>query len=110
MNAPEISWKLPWYPIQSQAEIHAVQHQLEMEITENHPLSGKDALVIGRRIDNDDVLVKLNGGKYARVHLVWGITPAQFSTEYPRTLMFESLDDFLYLMEEDVLVYGEDET
>ena len=110
MNFPEISWKMPWYLLDSQVEILAVQQRLETEIQKVHPLFEKDAQVIGCRIDNDDVLVKLSDGKYAKVHLVWGEVPVADSSEFPSTIIFENQNDFISVMNEDAYTNGEDET
>lgn len=109
-NSPEISWKIPWRMLDSQVEILALQSQLETEIKKKHPLFEKDAQVIDRRVDNDDVLVKLIDGKYAKVHLVWGSIPVADSAEFPRIVIFESLNDFISAMDDDSFTYGEDET
>jgi hypothetical protein len=105
----EISWKTPWIPVNSQVEILALQHRIETEIRKAHPLFDKDAQVIGRRIDNDDVVVKLRDGKYTVVHLVWGEIPVAESPQFPSTVLFASLDDFLSVMDADALPYTEDE-
>ena len=109
-NFPEISWKIPWYLLDSQVEILALQQRLETEIQKGHPLFEKDSQVIGRRIDYDDVLVKLSDGKYAKVHLVWGGIPVADSGKFPSTVIFESLNDLISSMNEDAYAYGEDET
>jgi hypothetical protein len=106
MNHLDISWKLPWRALQFQAEISHIQRQLELEITERHPLWGKGAVVIGRRDDQDDVLVTLNDGKYANVHLVWDSSPGVFPAEYPSVVIYNFLDEFVSAMDEDALEYG----
>ena len=45
-------------------------------MTGRHPLCGQVATVIGRRIDNDDVLVALSDGSYVNVHLTWSLSDA----------------------------------
>jgi hypothetical protein len=109
MNHLDISWKLPWCALIFQSEILGFQTQLEKEITDSHPLWGKGAVVFGRRVDCDDVVVSLNEGKYANVHLVWGSGQDAFPAKYPDTLIYNSLDDFITSMNEDALEYGEDE-
>ena len=61
----ELTWKLPWRGIQFDADIPHVQNQLESEITEKHPLWDTKPIAIGRRVDCDDVLAKLNNGTFA---------------------------------------------
>ncbi|WP_299588934.1 hypothetical protein [uncultured Microbulbifer sp.] len=103
----EIAWKLPWRKIQFEAEIPGVQNQLELEITDAHPLSGTDPVVIGRRVDCDDVLAKLNDGAYANVHLVWGSGPGAFPEQYPSFTKYETLEEFIAAMDQDSFEYEE---
>ena len=103
----EITWKLPWRKIQFEAEIPGVQNQLELEITDVHPLSGMLTIAVGRRVDCDDVLAKLCDGSYAIVHLVWGSGPGAFPEQYPSFTKYESLKAFTAEMEQDSLDYEE---
>ena len=110
MTAPEIVWKTPWRAIQFDAEIPGVQRQLEREISIKHPLFGKGATAIGRRIDNDDILVVLDDGSYANVHLVWGTNGSfngPFPEKYPSWFAYGTLQDFLNAMEQDAQDYGD---
>ena len=100
-----IVWKLPWRKLQFEAEIPGVQNQLELEITEVHPLSGTSPVVIGRRIDCDDVVVELGDGTYANVHLVWGKGPGAFPEQYPTFTKYQSFHEFIAEMEQDSLEY-----
>ncbi len=103
----DITWKLPWRKIQYEAETPGVQNQLESEITDVHPLSGTAPIAIGRRVDCDDVLAKLNDGSYANVHLVWGSGPGAFPEQYPSFTRHENLEAFISEMEQDSLEYEE---
>ena len=107
MSTREIEWKLPWRAIQFEAEISAVQNQVEKEITDKHPLWGTTPIAIGRRVDCDDVLVQLNDGTYANVHLVWGSGPGAFPEQYPTFIKYNSLQEFLNEMELDGTDYEE---
>lgn len=102
-----ITWKLPWRKIHFKAEIPGVQSQLELEITDAHPLSGTSPVAIGRRIDCDAVLAKLNDGSYANVHLVWGTGPGAFPEQYPSFTKYETLEEFFAAMEQDSLEHEE---
>jgi hypothetical protein len=108
MKILNIAWKEPWQAIQAMAEIAAVQKQLEREITARHPLYGKGATAIGRRIDNDDVLVYLEDGTLANVHLVWGSGLDAFSDQYPTWFLYGSLEAFVQAMNEDTVEYGDE--
>ena len=106
MTTPEIKWRTPWRAIQFEWEIPGVQRRLDYEITSRHPLSGKGALAIGRRIDNDDILVVLNDGRYANVHLVWG-REEPFPVKYPDWFAYGTLQDFEAAMNEDAQDYSD---
>ena len=103
----EIAWKLPWRKIQFESEIPGVQNQLELEITDVHPLSGTDPVVIGRIVDCDDVLAILNDGAYANVHLDWSSGPGVFPELYPSFTRYETLEKFIALMDQDSFEYEE---
>lgn len=103
----EIYWKFPWRKIQFEAEISVVQNQLELEITAVRPLSSKAPIAIGRRVDCDDVLAKLNDGSFANLHLVWGKGPGAFPEHYPNCIKYENLPGFIAEMEKDSLEYEE---
>ena len=100
-----IAWEEPWRAIQFAAEIPHVQNQLESEISSQHPLFGKEATAIGRRIDNDDVVAVLNDGTYVNVHLVWGAGPGAFPAEYPSWFPYGSLEQFIEAMQADSADY-----
>ncbi|UAA38440.1 hypothetical protein KIH87_17440 [Paraneptunicella aestuarii] len=93
--------------IQFDSEIPGVQKQVELEITKVHPLFRKTPIVIGRRIDNDDVLTRLSDGSYASVHLVWGSGPEAFPEDYPSFQLYSSLQEFLAVMDIDAEDYEE---
>lgn len=107
MNVYDIEWKEPWRAIQYAAEIPSVQRQFEREITSRHPLHGKEGKVIGRRIDNDDVVALLNDGTYVNVHLVWGGGTVVYPEQYPVWFSYASLASFASSMNEDAIEYGE---
>ena len=107
MNTDDIKWKLPWRAIQFEVEIPGVQKQLESEITNKHPLWGTKPIAVGRRVDCDDVLAKLNDGAYASIHLVWGSGPGAFPDQYPTYTKYASLNVFLAEMEQDAEDYEE---
>lgn len=85
-----------------------MQRQLEQEIGPAHPLHASRPVVIGRRIDCDDVVVRLNDGTYANVHLVWGSGPGAFPAEYPSWFAYGSEAAFLAAMRADATEYNSD--
>ena len=103
-----IEWKTPWRPLDPGTEVPGVQRQLEQEITPEHSLHGKQAIAIARRIDSDDVLVRLGDGTYANVHLVWGRSGSERNPKkYPTSFAYGSLDAFVSAMQKDFEDYGE---
>lgn len=105
-----IEWQEPWRAIQFATEIPHVQNQLEREVSVQHPLYGRDARVIGRRIDNDDVVAVLRDGTYVNVHLVWatGTSLGAFTTQYPSWFSYGSVEQFLQVMRVDAAEYRGD--
>ena len=86
-----IEWLEPWSPRSAGLEI-----ELEKEIGNGHPLHGKEAIAVGRRNDQDDVLFFLpnNSQPLAVVHLTWKGSTEQ-SPEWPRTKFYSSLEDWI---------------
>ncbi len=105
MSERQIPWRLPWYGPLPEPQALALQSRLAVEITKVHPLSGKIAVVVGRRKDQDEILVKLTDGRFARIHLVWSDNPQAYSAEWPWTVIYDSLDDFVASMEADAAEY-----
>ena len=107
MTVATIEWEEPWRAIQFAAEIPHVQNQLEREIAFQHPLYGKEPRVIGRRIDNDDVVAVLKDGTYVNVHLVWatGTGPGAFPDQYPSWFSYGNAGQFFQAMQADALQY-----
>lgn len=86
----ELEFLLPWQACTS--EHAALQHELYLELSEKHPLFGKNATTVARRIDNDDVLFKLDGEQYAVVHLTWSSKKERYP-DCPFTRMFDHWKD-----------------
>jgi hypothetical protein len=103
-----VEWKTPWRLLDPGAEMQGVQKRLEQEIAPEHPLHGKQATAIARRIDRDDILVRLGDGTYANVHLVWGRPGAERNPDkHPTSFVYGSLDAFVSAMQKDFDEYGE---
>ena len=103
-----IEWKIPWRALQFAAEIPGVQRQLEQEITAKHPLFGRGARALGRRIDNDDIVAILSDGTFVNVHLVWGRGPGAFPEQYPSWFLYGSQAQFINAMVDDAVEYGDE--
>ena len=107
MSADDTEWKEPWRAIQYTTGTSGIQRQFDREITLQHPLHGKEGKVVGKRVDNDDVVALLNDGTYVNVHLVWGSSPGAFPDKYPSWFSYGSLASFIRAMNEDAIEYGE---
>jgi hypothetical protein len=103
-----IIWKGPWNPIQSGAEALGLQSELDKEVSPRHALWGTSPKVIGRRMDNDDVLVRVDDGRLACVHLLWNGRIDQFPDKYPWTVFYASAAEFQSEMEQDAADYGQE--
>ena len=51
--------------------ILALQRELQKEVAPGHILYGKQCRVIAKREDTDDIIVELENGQIAYVHLTW---------------------------------------
>ncbi|WP_051380646.1 hypothetical protein [Bradyrhizobium sp. WSM1743] len=80
----------PWRQIIDERERLLLEEELRKEIGDRHPLAALPIKVQARRDDRDDVLVSLEDGRVAEVHLTWSGKEADPS--WPRTVIFESMD------------------
>ena len=88
---PPLDWKQPWYLLEDAEHELGVQRELTLEVGPKHPLWGKSPFAFGRRMDNDDIVVELNDGRFAIVHLVWHGHIDQIPEVFPFTTFFEDL-------------------
>jgi len=108
-TSPEsLAWRLPWRPLNQPVDLPALQRQLERELADGHPLWGKNAEVIGRRVDNDDVLVCCPDGALATVHLDWASEPHSRAWEYPAVVVYSSASAFQQVIDADAADYGDE--
>jgi len=59
-------WRAP-----EKREVTAIESELRAEIGDGHTLYNQELKLIARRDDQDDVLVVLQDGRVAKVHLTW---------------------------------------
>ncbi|MBU1218785.1 hypothetical protein KKF97_03160 [Myxococcota bacterium] len=86
-----IRWREPWYPVESETEQHSIQIELLKEISPVHPLWGTNPVVLGRHQGCDDVLLILNEGQFAIVHLTWTGKFDQYPDKYPSATIFDDI-------------------
>ncbi|MBB6672278.1 hypothetical protein [Cohnella nanjingensis] len=82
----------PWESIEQGEQFET---ELLREVSESHPLYGKEITAIARRFDCDDVLFQVAGGEktyFVVVHLTWKMKVE--AKGYPCCEFFESLKEF----------------
>jgi len=72
--------------------ISSLMNELNIEVNEHNPLYEKDCELIARKVNNDDIIVKLKDGKIAVVHLTW--KSVQEIKGYPITRIYENQVEF----------------
>ncbi len=94
MCGSEIEWLEPWQPV-SEAERQTLEAELGRELTQGHLLFGQPVTIIGRRIDQDDVLCSLSrSGRVAIVHLTWRVAP-ETDPQWRTVQMFDDIDSWI---------------
>lgn len=85
----DLVWLLPWEVASNSATCEA---ELARELVSGHVLFGRRAVCVGRRVDQDDVLLFLPDGPqtYAVVHLTWHGVP-EHDVRWPSTRLYTSL-------------------
>jgi hypothetical protein len=61
---------LPWEAV-SEADATKLSRELALELSDGHPLFGMKLEAVARSVAVDDVLFRLQDGRFARVHLTW---------------------------------------
>jgi hypothetical protein len=91
MPLKESMYKEPWSDRAEYPDKHrkALESELRKELKEGHSLFGLSFKIVGKREDEDDVLVSTEQGFFI-VHLTWSgkVEPLPF----PRTERFETLE------------------
>ncbi len=83
----------PWRQVADERERSLLEEELRKEIGDGHLLAGLGAKVLARRDDRDDILVSLERGQVAEVHLTWS-GKKEPHPSWPRTVIFESMDEW----------------
>src|SRR5438067_3032251 len=102
----DIVWLEPWESADIRFEL-----ELAKEAGFGHPLYGRKAVTVGRRVDRDDVLFFLPGNDcpLAVVHLTWA-GQRESSPNWPHITFYSSLEDWIEnCMKPDHLEYAGDE-
>lgn len=91
--SPIPNWPAGWRAVADPAEQDALLAQLSAELSAGHVLHGKALGVIARRDDSDDVVVSLDNGRFAEVHLTWSPQP-DLAQAFPGVTIFASLAEW----------------
>ena len=95
MDTPEfegLEWLEPWTPVPDR-DREEMERELTRELRPGHVLFGRNARAIGQREDQDDVVFVVDGPKqFAVVHLTYA---RETHPDWPHTLVFESLEEFV---------------
>lgn len=94
-----VEFREPWYEVENEIHRTALQRQYDLEISEEHPLSGKKGRVIGKHVGTDDVLIQLADERFAIVHLTWSTGPGDAT--WPESSMFASTADLTAVIAQD---------
>lgn len=87
-----IEWPEPWWCLDQNIDARlGIQKELNSEIGPKHPLWGLKPVVIGKADTSDDVIVHLNDGRFACVHLVWHGKIDQYPDKFPSVIVFENV-------------------
>jgi hypothetical protein len=86
-----IQWLPPWEP--TELDLAA---ELAREVGPGHPLHGRPAVAVGRRVDCDDVLFWLPDGPAALavVHLTW-TGKRERAPQWPWVVLYGSIAEWL---------------
>lgn len=87
-------WLIPWHSIDRTEIRESLLKELHRELPSSHALSNEQLIPIGRRQDCDDILVALEDGRVAIVHLTWS-GKREPVPDSPWTKLFDSFDHFV---------------
>lgn len=83
MTLQTLHWNKPWMQLEFPASKQELAEQLTLELGSRHPLFNRWKMVIGKRLDNDDIAVQLKDESFAIVHLLWADGPDAQPEKYP---------------------------
>ena len=89
----KIPWRAPWVAVASPA----FEGRLAQEVGRKHVLYKRQAIAVGRRLDNDDVLFYLPAGPayLAVVHLTYSSRTPEPDPRFPGTTLYASLQEWI---------------
>ena len=72
--------------------IHSLMNELRLELNKHNQLYNAKCELIARKVNNDDIIIKLEDGKIAVVHLTW--KSIEEIKGYPITRIYQNEIDF----------------
>jgi hypothetical protein len=98
---PQMAFPEPWSDLrdggpEDDEQREVLQAELAEELSAGHVLHGREFVVVARSEANDDVLVALDDGTWALVHLTWRGTPER--PPRPATVVFSAVTDAVAAM------------
>jgi hypothetical protein len=102
-----LSYSAPWWPTIDMDDLGVfLMEELKKEISHDHPLYELVDDVIAKRQDNEDILVSLENGRLAVVHLTW--SGKLESKDYPGAVVYSSEIDFWKrALKNDIIEFNE---
>lgn len=86
--------------------IQALMNELKLELPDNHPLRNMNTELMARKTNNDDIVLKLENGNIAVVHLTW--KGKKEIVGYPITRIYKDKIDFWDKeMKQDIIEFKE---
>lgn len=82
-------WDGDWQPVEGEQERTQLEEELRRELPSSHVLKGVGAVALGRRWRRDDVLFRLDDGRFAQVHLTWSV---ETDPRWPDTQIFATFE------------------
>jgi hypothetical protein len=85
--------------------IHSLIHELKLELSDHHILNKEPLELIARKSHNDEIVLELENGKIALVHLSWKASKEMDG--YPITRIYSNeLDFWNKEMKQDILEFN----
>lgn len=99
-------WTDPWWCLGENRELQqGIQKELESEIGNEHPLFEFKPLVFGKCDANDDIVVILNDGRFALVHLTWSGRVDSFPNNFPSSEIYDTAELLQNFLDDDSAQY-----
>lgn len=81
-------WPPGWRDVVG-AERDRLTAEIQRDLAPAHTLTGRAFTLVARRVDQDDVLLRLDDARVAEMHLTWA---KKGDATFPGALMYETLD------------------